>query len=83
MGWRFYSCDSSIVGRCSVMLVRNPDGVAWWQTLSDVEQDDIHLYVSGTGGCMGEALDNAIKEAKEAVNYDDWCTSQETPLPVQ
>jgi len=55
-GWRFYSCDWSIPTRCSIVLIRAGEGRDKWNTLTEKQQDKIHLFTSGVGADFDSAL---------------------------
>lgn len=83
LGWRFYSCDASIVGRYSVLLMRDTEGTKLWHTLSEELQEATELYASGIGRCLGESLHKAIIAATHAGCFDDWHKGQEKLSPDQ
>jgi hypothetical protein len=70
IGWRFYSADFSInavdtqgMKHGAVILIRDPIQRAAWHDLSETEQMDIPLYVSGRGVDLHTALQDANSSA--------------------
>lgn len=55
-GWRFHSADASILGRVSVMFIRDEPGRKWWHGLTEEEQEEVSLYANGLGGNIDEAI---------------------------
>lgn len=62
-GWRFYTMDSSVEGRSTVLIVRSGDKYKRWFELSENQQETISLYISGFGRTQMQALDNARHQA--------------------
>lgn len=62
-GWRFYTADNSILGRCHVLLSRDEPGRLWWLSLSEEEQEATPLYVSASAATLPLALRAAIDAA--------------------
>ena len=65
VGWRFYTSDCSIIGRCSVMFKRDAYGTKYWHELSEEDQETTPLYMSGTGPSLGDAIYDTIEKVKE------------------
>lgn len=65
-GWRLYSADASIIGKCSVLLTLDPVGTKRWHAMSQ-EQKDLEngpaLFVTGQGVDFHSAFADACRAA--------------------
>lgn len=65
-GWRFYSADASVVGKCSLLLTRDAAGTKIWHAMSQEQkdaEDGPPLFVRGHGVDYQSALTDAIAAA--------------------
>ena len=59
-GWEFKGADFSLSP--TISLQRDFNGMCWWHTLTEVEQDKTPFYVIGTGIDLQSCIDDAIKQ---------------------
>ena len=67
-GWEFNSADFSLSP--TVSLQRDFNGMCWWHTLTEVEQDQTPFYVIGVGNDLQSCIDDAIKQI-EKINSNE------------
>jgi hypothetical protein len=83
-GWRFFSADASIEGRCSVMLERDVAGKRWWHSLEGTVREATPLYAQGVADTFPEAFQRAVEDAllhpglarAEKPKHDRYCEWQ-------